>query len=232
MNYDLSGLILVADEAVIVVNKPAGLRTLPDGYHLELPYLRGILEPEYGRLWITHRLDRETSGVIVLARTAESHRCLNNQFEKRQIIKKYHSLVKGNPDWNDKEIKLPLRVNGDRRHRSVVDQRNGKPAWTRIQLIEKLGGYCLVEAEPRTGRTHQIRAHLAAIGMPVLEDLLYGTSESVKQEKSLINRPALHALSISFLHPTTQAKVFVQAPYPEDFWFALSQLRLNSQPNG
>jgi 23S rRNA-/tRNA-specific pseudouridylate synthase len=128
------------------------------------------LEQEYGRLWIVHRLDRETSGVLLLARSAEAHRLLNTQFEQHLVSKIYHALVIGSPDWQKKTISLPLRPNGDRHHRTVVDRDKGKPAVTRLNVMERFDHYCLVEAIPETGRTHQIRAHLSALGLYIMGD--------------------------------------------------------------
>jgi 23S rRNA-/tRNA-specific pseudouridylate synthase len=97
MGLTPENLILWIDAALVVVNKPAGMLTLPDGYNPGIPHLRGILEPLLGRLWIVHRLDKETSGVIVLARSTEAHRHLNTQFQENQIAKAYHVLVTGHP---------------------------------------------------------------------------------------------------------------------------------------
>ena len=168
--------ILWQDEALLVVDKPAGLPTLPDGWDTSAPYLKGLLESQVGRVWIVHRLDRETSGVIILARSAEAHRELNRQFEQRLVQKIYHALV-GAPAWEERPVDLPLRTNAGRRHRTVVDHRAGKQALTRLRLLERWQKAGLVEAIPATGRTHQIRVHLAAIGHPILGNWLYGGFE-------------------------------------------------------
>jgi tRNA pseudouridine32 synthase/23S rRNA pseudouridine746 synthase len=136
--------LLFKDSALLVVNKPAGLATLPDGYDLTLPHIKSILEQEAGSLWIVHRLDKETSGVLVLARSAGAHRSLNTQFEKRQVSKVYHALVTGNPVWQEQTVNLPLRPNGDRHHRTVGDPQTGKPAVTHFKVIERLGKFCLL----------------------------------------------------------------------------------------
>jgi tRNA pseudouridine32 synthase / 23S rRNA pseudouridine746 synthase len=219
-------LLLYADEALLVIHKPAGLPTLPDGYAPDAPHVRSVLEPEYGRLWIVHRLDRETSGVLALARTAQAHRSLNGQFEKHQTIKIYHALVNagspGGPDWEERTVRLPLRPNGDRRHRTVVDPRAGKPAVTHLRVLERFSGAALIEARPETGRTHQIRAHLAAEGLPIAADAVYGGG---KEESPLLPRLGLHAFSLEFAHPLSGEPVRFTAPYPDDFAAALEQLR-------
>src|SRR5512138_2201442 len=103
--------IIHQDEAILVANKPAGLSTLPDGYDSSLPHVKSLLEQQFGRLWIVHRLDKDTSGVLLLARTAQAHRLLNQQFEQHQVLKVYHALVAGSPGWEEKTVDLPLRAN-------------------------------------------------------------------------------------------------------------------------
>jgi len=215
--------ILWVDPALLVINKPVGLRTLPDGYDLTLPHVRQLLEPAYGRLWMVHRLDKDTSGVLLLARSAETHRLLNTQFERRQLVKLYHVLVSGEPVWDEKTVQLPLRPNGDRRHRTVVDSRHGKPAITRLRLLERFPQAALLEARPETGRTHQIRAHLAAIGLPILADALYGGA-ALPPGLSL-DTLALHAWALEIAHPLTNQPMRFEAPYPPSFQAALSLLR-------
>lgn len=207
------------------MDKPSGLRTLPDGYNPDIPHLKKLLEPIYGRLWIVHRLDKETSGVIILARTAEAHRALNTQFDQHVIHKVYHALVCGMPAWKEKEVNLPLRPNGDRRHRTVIDPRAGKPALTRLRVLERFKGYALVEARPETGRTHQIRAHLAAAGHPLAGDRLYGGGDLSPPLEGL----ALHARSLELIHPGSGERLTLKASYPAEFQAALERLRLTAK---
>jgi RluA family pseudouridine synthase len=221
--------VLHVDEAILVVNKPPGLPSLPDGYDASAPHLKSLLEREFGPVWIVHRLDRQTSGVIVLARSAAAHRHLNTQFEQRQVSKSYHALVTGNPSWEEKTVRLPLRPNGDRRHRTIVDADNGKPAVTELKVKQHYYGakVCLVEAISHTGRTHQIRAHLAAIGHPLVADTLYGGGKallcsqilpptSFNDDIPLMERAALHAKSLEIMHPTRSERIVFCAPYPAD----------------
>ena len=213
--------ILFLDEHLLVVDKPPGLPTLPDGYDKRAPCLIDLLKQQYGRLWVVHRLDKETSGVIILARSAEIHRALNMAFDSREVRKVYDAIVIGVPHWNECTLDLPLRPDGDRRHRTVIDRQRGKPAITRLQVIERFRQNALIEARPETGRTHQIRAHLAAIDLPLAGDALYGSRDAAAS----IARTALHARSIELQHPATHVPLHVEAPHPPDFARALQQLR-------
>jgi len=223
--------IIWQDEALLVVDKPAGLPTLPDGWDTAAPYLKGLLEEQVGRVWTVHRLDRQTSGVIILARSAQAHRELNRQFEQRLVQKIYHALVSHPPAWDQRSVDLPLRANAGHKHRTVVDPQKGKSALTRMRLLERWENGGLVEAVPATGRTHQIRVHLAAIGHPILGDALYGEFGDAQKDLipgnvgPAIHRTALHARSIHFIHPTSGERVQFQADYPQDFQDAMTQLR-------
>lgn len=229
VEYDPASLVLWADPALVVINKPAGLLTLPDGYDRDAIHLKRVLEPALGKLWIVHRLDRETSGVLVLARTAAAHHALNDQFAGRQVQKIYHCLVTGSPEWNRQLVDQPLRKNGDRHHRTVVDRLHGKPASTEFTVLERYPGFSLVEARPHTGYTHQIRAHLAFCGNPIAGDNLYGGTEVLDPLQPgaapLLDRVALHALQIRFIHPNLNEAVQFEAPYPDDFRSVVDYLR-------
>ena len=219
MSSDL--FILFSDDHLLAVNKPAGLPTLPDGYDKSAPCLIDLLKQQFGRVWVVHRLDKETSGVIVFARSAMVHRALNISFDSREVHKVYHAIVIGTPQWDVHTTALPLRPDGDRRHRTVIDQQQGKPAVTHLRVIERFAQHTLIEAQPETGRTHQIRAHLAALDLPLAGDALYGTKEIT----GLIARTALHACSLELKHPVTHEALRIEAPYPPDFSQALRQLR-------
>lgn len=237
MVLDPQTLIVWADDALIAVNKPAGLPTLPDGYQTDAPHLRSVLQPSYGRLWVVHRLDKDTSGIVVLARTAQAHRALNAQFQERQVTKIYHALVAGTSDWQELLVEAPLLTDGDRRHRTLVSTQ-GKPALTQLRMIERFKGYAMVEAAPKTGRAHQIRAHLAHLGYPIVGDRLYGGGDGLylsmlkpgfqggrDGECAILGRVGLHARSLELLHPTSGEKLSLIASYPKDFSGALKQLR-------
>ncbi len=220
--------ILYIDESIIAVNKSAGLPVLPDGWDKDARYLVQMLERQFGAdassgkgLWIVHRLDKSTSGVMVFARTANAHRELSRQFEVHEAEKIYRALLDGVPDWDDRIAKHPLRVNVGHKHRTAVDPRNGKPAETRFEILERFEENVLAEVHLMTGRTHQIRAHAHALGYPLLGDVLYGAQPTV-----LINRPALHSYRLTITHPATRQPESYAAVYPEDFLKALERLEV------
>jgi RluA family pseudouridine synthase len=231
--------VIHSDEAVLVVNKPAGLLSLPDRYDATKPHLAQVLYPLHGDVWIVHRLDLDTSGVVVLARTVEAHQKLNDQFAAHALRKTYHAIVEGTPGWESMTIDYPLAIDADARHRTVVDRNRGKESVTDCQLLESFGGFALIQACPRTGRTHQIRVHLAAAGFPVIADPLYGAGKALllstlkgasyhgdrETEKPLMGRLGLHAASLRLKHPLTDEEVTYTAGYPRDFSATIKQLR-------
>jgi RluA family pseudouridine synthase len=212
--------VLFEDTDFLFVNKPAGLSVLPEGWNKEAPCLIKLMEAEIGRLWVVHRLDKVTSGVLVLARNAPAHRALNLLFEHRQVTKKYHSILVGIPNWTNIQVSLPLKIDSGHFHRTVIDRADGKYANTVFQVMEFSQEFVFVEVTPETGRTHQIRVHAASLGYPLLADQLYGAPAT-----DLISRPALHAHSIQFIHPISHKQIIVTAPYPLDFQQAIHQIK-------
>ena len=211
--------ILHVDPEILVINKPAGLAVLPDGWQPNAPYLLRLLERDFGQPWVVHRLDKVTSGVMVFARSREAHRALDIQFQRRETHKVYQALVNGTPKWDEHTARHPLRVDVGHSHRTKVDGAHGKRSETRFKVLERYPAAARLEAIPMTGRTHQVRVHAYALGHPLLGDILYGAPSS-----ELIARPALHALWLTFIHPASGEPVTYTAPYPEDFSNALSNL--------
>ena len=211
--------IIYEDGHLLVIDKPAGLSVLPNGWEKDSQYLVKMLEEQYRQIFIVHRLDKITSGVMVFARDAETHRDLNTQFESHQAEKVYHALVEGNPKWEQKVATHPLRANVGHKHRTMVDDKSGKPSETRFRIIKRYPEAALIEARPMTGRTHQIRVHAYALGHPLVGDALYGAQETYG-----IAGPMLHAQSLSFIHPRTEERVKFTAPHPTDFEEAIKQI--------
>ncbi len=208
--------ILFLDTSLIIVSKPAGLRTIPDGYTPDLPCLVRMLQEQAGPIFVVHRLDKDTSGVMVFARSPEAHRHLNSQFEHRLVQKSYHASISGTPSWEATSIDTPLRVNGDRNHRTIADAINGKSARTDLRIIRQQKFTSLVSARPRTGYTHQIRSHLASIAHPVQGDILYHSMPD-NSPAYPAKRLMLHAYTIQFTHPVTNELISFTSPYPPDF---------------
>jgi len=235
--------VIYQDDALLIVNKPAGLVVIPDGYHRDLPNLHHLLSQTYGRLWVVHRLDLDTSGTLIFARSAQTHRHLNTQFEHHAVAKIYHLLTWGTVSWETYTVDYPLRVNGDRNHRTIIDIKKGKPAQTVFSLMERFSGeISVLSASPVSGYTHQIRAHCAALGLWLVNDPLYfprpiprpadyqppHRSDLLPHVQFLpISRTALHAQQISFHHPETGLPLTLQAPYPRDFAESLKLLRFH-----
>lgn len=233
-------MLLHVDSDLLVVDKPAGVLSVP-GWDREdnLPgMLRGRLGlPADEPFRVVHRIDREASGVLVYARNVEAQRALVRQFEKREVEKVYWALVQGYVEA-DGQVDLPLEL--DRSGTTArVARRRGKPSLTLYRVVERLPGNTLLECRPVTGRTHQIRVHMAAVGHPLTVDPLYGGGLAVMlssyksdyrksrrhEERPLIERLTLHALRITLQHPRGTGPLTVEAPLPKDFRATLTQLR-------
>lgn len=211
--------ILYQDDSILLIDKPAGLSVLPDGWDKDSPYVVKLLEEQFTKLWVVHRLDKVTSGVMVLALTADAHRRLNLQFERHEAEKIYHAICIGAPKWDAHTARHKLRINVGHSHRTAVDNSHGIPAETRFTVLKRYAGHGLIEARPATGRTHQIRVHAYALGHSLLGDTLYSAPAT-----DLIARPALHAFSLTITHPISGERLTFETPYPEDFAAALKKL--------
>jgi len=234
--------ILYEDEFLAVVNKPPGMVTHPARghrggtlanavqFHLDkVSTVAGSLRPG-----IVHRLDRDTSGVIVVAKDDLAHRMLATQFERRTVKKRYRAIVAGRPDRDSDFIEQPLGKHPHSRTRMAIRPTVGKAASSFYEVVERFDGFALMQVSPATGRTHQIRVHLASIGCPVLADKEYGgrnalrvsdlAPEAEDADRVLIGRQALHACSLEFLHPRIREPVCFEAPMPQDFLDTLAAL--------
>ncbi len=233
-NFRFSELILHEDSDYLVVNKPPFLATLEDRVEDQnLLALAREYEPE---AQVAHRLDKDTSGVLAIARNPEAYRSLSMQFEHRTVVKVYHAIVDGRPDYQDEVVTARILKQPDG---TVKLTARGKDAETRFTTLEIFHRQALIECRPLTGRMHQIRIHLASLGTPITGDELYGGKpfliSSVKrnfrvkkgtEEEPLMKRMALHAHSLEFKGLDGRV-VSCQAPYPKDFSALLRQLSAN-----
>lgn len=215
--------VIYEDGHIIAVNKAAGIAVSADRWDDSKERLDKALEaflnekaigsapaePIVHRLYIVHRIDRDTSGVVVFAKDEETHKALSRAFEDRQVKKRYYAVVHGRPAWKETVCDLPLVPNGNKQHHTIIDKYQGKKSLTRFCLLGNAGNYSVVEALPETGRTHQIRVHLSSLGHPVVCDPLYGSSKPVLlssfkrswrgdpfDEKPLLTRLGLHAAKL------------------------------------
>ena len=232
-------VILFEDDDLIIVNKPAHFLTIPDRFVLEKPNLLTFLKKKYENVFVVHRLDKETSGVICFAKNEKAHRHLSQQFEYRTVDKYYLAIVEGQLHKEEGEIDKPIANNMRDAGRMIIAKR-GKNSLTVFNLLEKFKHYSLVEANIKSGRTHQVRVHFESIGYPLAVDELYGRKKAfflseVKlkkyrrgkdfEERPLMQRTTLHAYELTFKHPNTQEEMTFNAELPKDFRAVLNQLR-------
>jgi len=231
--------LLHEDEHLLVVNKPAGLLTIPDRAGTKESLL-GLLERRYGKVFVVHRLDRETSGILCFARTAEAHRHLSMQFEHHTADKYYYALLDGELHHEEGEIDKPIGEHPVVPGKMAI-VRNGKPSLTFYRLAERFPRFTLVEVLIKTGRTHQIRVHFQSIGYSLAVDALYGrraafylseikgktykTGKHTEEERPLMERTSLHAARLRLDHPATGERMEFKTELPKDFAALLKQLR-------
>jgi 23S rRNA pseudouridine955/2504/2580 synthase/23S rRNA pseudouridine1911/1915/1917 synthase len=225
--------ILYRDDALICVDKPAGIPVIPDRRPkgpTAVEICRAMLAPEGLRPRPVHRLDKYTSGVLMLALTKKATQPLGELFEERRVSKVYLAVVRGVPFPREGVVDAPIGPDRRKVSRMVVDPAGGKTAVSRYRTLNAWRGYALVEVRPETGRTHQIRVHLAHIKNPILCDPLYGGGEAFhlstikpdyrigrgKRERPIIKRLALHAAELAFTSPATGREVVVRSPMPQD----------------
>jgi 23S rRNA pseudouridine1911/1915/1917 synthase len=230
--------ILFEDKSLLVLNKPAGLVVHPAAGHEEhtlvnalLHHCRGSLSGIGGvaRPGIVHRLDKETSGCLVVAKNDETHLALAKQFSERHVEKIYNAILCGETARENGEIRAAIARHPSHRKRMAVrDDDSGRAAHTKWRVQERLAGATFVEARILTGRTHQIRVHFQFLGYPVVGDETYGAHQNKKlAEASGYEAPRvmLHSRELAFTHPRTEKLVRFEAPLPEDFQKTLKALR-------
>ncbi|MBK6931100.1 MAG: RluA family pseudouridine synthase [Saprospirales bacterium] len=231
--------LLYEDAAVLVVAKPAGLLTIPDRFGNK-DNLLSALERDHGKVFVVHRLDRETSGVLCFARSEAAHRHLSMQFERHAVDKFYHVLVDGVVHHDEGEIDKPIGEHPTIPGKMIITA-HGKPSLTFYRVLERFQRYTLLEAQLKTGRTHQIRVHFQNIGYPLAVDALYGrraafilseikgkaykTGKYSGEERPLLERTSLHASRLRFDHPVSGERLEFCAELPKDFQAVLNQLR-------
>ncbi|MBY0397096.1 MAG: RluA family pseudouridine synthase, partial [Thermoleophilia bacterium] len=231
-------VVLFEDRDLIVLDKPAGLVVHPAPGHPggtlvnallhhcrgELAGIGGVMRPG-----IVHRLDRGTSGVLVAAKTDLAHRGLAEQFARHSIDRVYRTFVRGLPKADAGRIDRPIGRHPEDRQRMSVRTRSGRPAATRWRVLgrDRANGIAELEIRPETGRTHQIRVHLASAGLPVVGDTVYGRARG---DEARLGRPALHAARLGFVHPVTGVRHQFDAPLPADLVALTAGLRLEPAP--
>lgn len=220
---NFSDWILFENDDIVVVNKPPFVPSVPERGKYTAPSVLELARSEYGDVTLCHRLDRETSGALIVAKTAEAYRHISIQFEKRKVKKIYHAIVEGRIQFDDFEVNLP--INSDDLKHVHIDRKFGKQANTFFSTLELFRHFTLMQCSPVTGRLHQIRVHLASQNARIAGDELYGgkfwhLSEIKRkfkgEDKPMMQRFALHARQISFALQD-ETNVTIDAEYANDF---------------
>lgn len=230
--------IIYLDDDIVVANKAAGILSIPDRYQADKPNMSQWLKNQLGEVFTIHRLDKDTSGIIVFARNPEAHQHISMQFEKWEANKKYLAIVDGPMEQESGEINLSIAHDPNKPGRMVINKK-GKESLSTYTCREDFRHFSLLEVAIHTGRTHQIRVHLAAIGHPLAVDPYYGRrtefflSEIKKrkfnlgkfeEEKPLLSRTPLHSWQLSFTHPQSGTVCEFSCEPPKDMEAMLRQL--------
>ena len=233
----IAELIVKETNDWVALNKPSGLLSIPDREGKDVSVKKLLIE-KYGNIFTVHRLDKDTSGLIVFAKNQEAHKHLSQQFEKRETIKIYQGIVIGSLQNKKGTINAPIMEHPVKKGTMVIN-RKGKEAITDYEVIESFGIYSLVQFRIYTGRTHQIRIHMKDLGNPIACDELYGDgkpvllssfkkkfnlSKNLEEEKPIMNRLALHSFQLAF-NDMKGEKIELEAELPKDLRAFLQQLR-------
>jgi 23S rRNA pseudouridine1911/1915/1917 synthase len=232
--------VIYEDGEIIAVNKAPGISVGGDRWDDSKERLDTLIAgtlAEGVKLFTVHRIDRDTSGLVVFAKNETAHRLLSLAFEGRQVEKRYIAVVHGRPPWKETVCDLPLVPNGNKRHLTIIDKYQGKKSLTHFRLLGSAGNYSVLEIRPETGRIHQIRVHAAALGFPVVCDPFYGNGKpallsSFKrnwrgdplEEKPLLARLGLHAAELTLAAPIGR----LSAPLPRDMAALIRQMEKQS----
>jgi 23S rRNA pseudouridine1911/1915/1917 synthase len=229
--------IIFENEDFIAINKPAGFLSIPDREGKE-PSLKNWLKEKYGAIFTVHRLDRDTSGVIIFAKNENTHKYLSKIFEERDVEKIYSGLVQGSLPEKKGQIDAPIMEHPVKLGTMVIN-RKGKASLTDYEVLEELGLYSLVQFRIHTGRTHQIRVHMQSLGHPIVCDETYGDARPVfisslkrnfklskteEEERPILNRLALHSQLLHFKDEKGEYHT-LEAPLPKDMRALMQQLR-------
>lgn len=229
--------IVFEDEDILALNKASGLLSIPHRFDMEQVSLWKIAEQKKGKLFVVHRIDKGTGGLILFAKNETTHRHLSLQFQNREVRKFYRALCVGNPVEDDGIIDMGIMEHPTIKGKMVLNKK-GKEAKSAYQVLKRWSGFSYLEVEIFTGRTHQVRLHLQSIGTPIIADDLYGNgqalmlsqfkrkfklSEQQLVEYPLMGRMALHAYRLIFTHPNGQEMGLI-APEPKDFRASINQL--------
>lgn len=218
--------ILFDDPFIIAVDKPSGISTIPNDSTDRENSLVGMVEKHCGKkIFVVHRLDKETSGIVVFAKDPDTHRFLNIEFDNRRVKKKYIGIVVGRVEFENKEISIPISKSKIHSKRVSLSSK-GIEAVTIVKTLKKFKDYSVLEINPVTGRRHQIRLHLKAIGHTLAVDPLYGRKEPIVEGNNIVlNRLPLHAKEISFIHPNSKERITIESSLPEDMRRFVDMLR-------
>jgi len=229
--------IVFEDADMVAINKPAGLLTIPDRMQSEKS-LKEYLKDKYGEIFTVHRLDKDTSGLVIFAKNETAHKYLSRLFEERQVEKYYLGIVIGSPENKTGMIDAPITEHLQHKGTMVV-HRNGKPSQTSYEVLDANKHYSLVSFQLHTGRTHQIRVHAKHIGHPLAHDPLYGDGKPVllssikkkfrlskhdEEERPMINRLALHSYKLIF-NKMNGERITLEAGMPKEFRALMQQLK-------
>lgn len=225
--YHMDLDIRYEDEDVIVINKPKGLIVHPTASTTQHTLVEGVLDHCHDlsgingimRPGVVHRIDKDTTGLIIMAKNDNAHNFLAEQLKDKTMNRKYYALVNGVIGHDNGTIDAPIGRDPNDRQKMAVTDKNGKDAITQFRVLERFKKYTLIECSLKTGRTHQIRVHLEYIGYPVVNDPKYAPKR-MRGDGQL-----LHAHQLTFIHPRTKERVTVEAPLPENFENYLNKLR-------